>query len=230
MLVEFENVTKFYKKKLIIDKVNFIIEPAEINVLIGPNGAGKSTIAKLLIGTESPSIGQIRKRKSLNIAYVPQGFKPNYEIPIKAKNYCNYLGIDHKSKLEGDVYNIDQIDEIWEMPLNNMSGGQLQSFLLATSFAMNPELLILDEPTTHLDIDSESKFYQILENQRKIRKMSIFIISHDLHSVMETADNVLCLNHHICCSGKPVSESKILKSNIGVYHHYHSDKHNHSNL
>jgi zinc transport system ATP-binding protein len=223
-LITFSNVTKKYDSKIVIDNVNFSIERSNITVLMGPNGAGKSTIAKLLIGTEKPTSGDITRKKNIKISYLPQGFKPKKEIPIRAIDYLECMNLETVN-LIGSVYDSqDSIDKILYKDMNQMSGGELQTFLLAVIFAQKPDLLILDEPTAYLDFDREKKFYKMLETERDKKKMSIFIISHDLHSVINSSDKVLCLNHHICCEGLPNIDISS-DANISIYEHKHDHNH-----
>lgn len=225
MLIEFSNVGKKFGSKLVLEDVNFKINNSSINILMGPNGAGKSTIAKLLIGLEKPTKGFINFKKKLKIAYLPQGYKNKNEIPMRARDYayCNNILFED---LVGNVYQTkSELEKIWDISLSDMSGGELQTFLLSTSFAKNPELLILDEPTTYLDIDLENRFYEILEYQRKVRNMSIFIISHDLRTVLKNADQILCLNKHICCVGNQDNIKDFNDSNVSIYQHFHDHKH-----
>lgn len=226
MLAEFHSVTKYFNNKLVVDDVNFKIDTSTITVLMGPNGAGKSTIAKMLIGLEKPSSGTIKKKNDLRISYLPQGFKTQKEIPLRFCDYA-YLNNLEKDNLVGVVFDSKKkIDHIWDKSLLDMSGGELQTLLLAVSFAKNPDLLILDEPTTYLDFDLETRFYDMIEDQKKENNMSIFIVSHDLHTVTKNADQVLCLNQHLCCKGSQENMKDFIKgSNIGIYQHFHDHKH-----
>jgi len=228
-LVELIEISKEYEGRTIVDGVSFKIKPSTINVLVGPNGAGKSTIAKILLGIESSTSGKVIKKDNLKLSYVPQGFKSKYEIPVLCSDFIAALGLN-KSDIADIVFkNSDELDKVWNSQLHTLSGGYIQSLLLAIAFAQKPDLIILDEPTAYLDIDAVTNFYKIIEEQRKKQKLSILIISHDLHSVIGTADQVLCINHHLCCSGKPFKALDTLESNIGVYKHKH-DHHHHTHL
>ncbi len=224
-LIELQEVSKEYNGNIIVDGVSFKLNPSTINVLVGPNGAGKTTIAKILLGLEQQTRGKVLKKKNLKISYVPQGFKTIHEIPVLCSDFVASLGLK-----KHDLYNLTlkddaEIDNIWNLPLSKLSGGMTQMLLLAIAFAQKPDLVILDEPTAYLDVDGESSFYKFIEEQRKNKKISIFIISHDLHSVIKTADQVLCLNHHLCCSGKPFATFDGIESNIGLYKHTHNHQH-----
>lgn len=226
-LVEFVNISKIYNKTTILDGVSFKIMPSTITVLVGPNGAGKSTLAKILLDIEKPTSGEVVKKHDLKLAYVPQGFKTIHEIPVCGSDLMDSLGIDPESLKDIVFKNDAELEYVLNNSLQSLSGGQVQSLLLAIAFAQKPDLIILDEPTAYLDIDAEINFYKILEEERKKQNLAILMISHDLHSVIDSADQVLCINHHLCCSGRPFKEMENLESNIGIYKHIHDHKHIH---
>ena len=93
------------------------------------------------------------------------------------------------------------ISNVLSKNLANLSGGELQRVLLARSLLGNPELLILDEPAQNLDIKNQLNFYNLLNQIYQRRDISILMVSHDLHMVMASTKQVICLYHHICCSG-----------------------------
>ena len=110
--------------------------------------------------------------------------------------------------------------------MSNISGGQISRIFLASCLINKANLIILDEPTKELDINGQSSFYNLLENIKNNFDVTIFIISHDLHTVIKASDNVLCLNQHLCCYGKPEEQYKEILDHIGFYKHHHNHSHN----
>lgn len=219
-VIEFQDVCKSYGGQVVIDKVGFKIEPASITTLIGPNGAGKTTIARLMLGIESPSSGKIL-RSNKQFAYIPQKIGLNSNMPMDVKSLVKYLA-GKNSVIESNIGKFGQLDLLANKQISELSGGQLQRVLLAANMLSHPKLIVLDEPTQGLDITGQQEFYLLLEEIRKSFKVAIFMISHDLHAVMKSSDQVLCLNHHICCEGKPEGTAK---SQIGLYKHHHDHDH-----
>lgn len=219
-IIEFRNVSKSYGKQVVIDNVGFKIEPASITTLIGPNGAGKTTIARLMLGIERPSSGAILRSKEQS-AYIPQKIGLNSSLPMDVKSLVKYLA-GNKAVSVQNISQFGQLDLLADKQISQLSGGQLQRVLLAANMLSGPKLIVLDEPTQGLDITSQQEFYLLLEEVRKSFGVAIFMISHDLHAVMKSADQVLCLNHHICCEGKPEGAAK---SQIGLYKHHHDHSH-----
>jgi zinc transport system ATP-binding protein len=127
------------------------------------------------------------------------------------------------------------IKSLLEKPVHVLSGGERQRVLLARSLIGNPELLVLDEPAQNLDISGQLAFYKLLEQIYQSRSLSILMVSHDLHMVMATTKKVVCLFHHICCSGEPQIVTKDpefvslfgndMAEMMAVYQHGHNHTH-----
>ncbi len=224
-IVKFCDVSKKYNQKVVLDKINFTLYPSEIATMVGPNGAGKSTVAKLILGIEKPTSGQIEIHTN-NIAYIPQKMDLNSTMSIEVNQLIKYIS-GGKNIDDAQIEIFAEIKSIGKMQAGHLSGGQLQRVLLAANLLRKPQLIVLDEPTQGLDIKSQQEFYSLIENIRYHYHTSIFMISHDLYAVMKTSDQVLCLNNHICCSGKPDKNSSNSDlENIALYTHHHD--HNHS--
>ena len=224
-IASFCNVSHSYGKHLVIDQVSFNLAPSTITTLIGPNGAGKTTIAKLLLGLETPMNGDI-VINATKIAYAPQAISMNHDLPLTAAGFLSYIAPQYASSgLLKEVLEFIHFDSIKNKQLNLLSGGQRQRLVLASAILQSPDLLVLDEPTQALDISGQQEFYILLEKIRFNLKATIFIISHDLFTVMKNSDQVLCLNHHICCQGRPTHT--VIKGIEGVsfYNHHHDHKH-----
>jgi zinc transport system ATP-binding protein len=224
-ILELNSVTKKFSGKTVVEGISFKIYTSTINVLVGPNGAGKSTIAKILGGILKPCEGQIIEHIKLKKTYIPQQTRPPYSLPLTCSEYARIQNIKKEDIINGFYESEDSLDKIWNKQLNEISSGQAQFFMLSTAFAYDSDIIILDEPTSFLDVDFEAKFYEKLKDLVSKRKTSIFMISHELHSVVNSAHQVLCINHHICCSGKPVFSNDSIKSNIGTYKHSHNHTH-----
>lgn len=224
-IVKFTDVSKNFGKQKVLDKVSFQVEKASITTLIGPNGAGKSTIAKLMLDIEHPTSGLIT-RSTKKISYIPQKLIFNSNMPMDVKSLVKYLSGTSKTN-DATIAEFAQLENLADKQITQLSGGQLQKVLLAASMINSPELIVLDEPTQGLDISAQQDFYHLLEDLRHKFGISIFMISHDLYAVMKNSDQVLCLNNHICCSGKPDKAFKANKDlpDIAPYTHHHDHDH-----
>ena len=119
--------------------------------------------------------------------------------------------------------------------MHDISGGELRRVLLARALIQSPGILILDEPTAGVDVSGQGALYRLIQEIRDRYQCGILLVSHDLHVVMAATDRVLCLNHHICCSGAPdqIREhpeylaifGRQDAAQIGIYRHHHDHRH-----
>jgi zinc transport system ATP-binding protein len=201
-LITAQNISFSANGQKILNDISLEIAPQDFITIIGPNGAGKSMLLKCLMRFYEPDEGLLDHKKNLRIGYVPQNFSTNSIMPI---NVEYFLGLKNKSS-KNQVKEIAaelNIANLLKTPVNNLSGGQRQRMLLARALLGNPEILILDEPAQNLDISGQLAFYKMIEEIYQRRQISILMVSHDLHMVMVSTKKVICLFHHICCSGSP---------------------------
>ena len=220
--------------KNILENVFVNVKKNDFITIIGPNGAGKSVLLECLMGSFVPDSGEIIKKNNLSVGYIPQNFNPESSMPISVKRF---LTLKKKFTPQELTYIASEtnISEILEKNLSDLSGGELQKVLLARSLLDEPELLILDEPAQNLDIKNQLNFYNLLNSIYKNRELSILMVSHDLHMVMSSTKQVICLYHHICCSGEPQTVAKDpefislfgndMAKMMSVYQHTHNHSH-----
>lgn len=182
--------------------VDLDVLPGEIVTLIGPNGAGKSTLVKLILGIERPDSGTILKPATTRIGYVPQRFEVDPAIPMTVGGF---LALGHRvsgAQVLGALTEAGA-GRLVNQQLSRLSGGETQRVLIARALLRNPNLLVLDEPASGVDHAGEADLYQLISDLRDKHQLGVLLVSHDLHVVMARSDRVLCLNGHVCCSGKP---------------------------
>ncbi|WP_373088647.1 ATP-binding cassette domain-containing protein [Sneathiella sp.] len=220
----------------ILTDVSLSVGKSDFITIIGPNGAGKSMLLKCMMGFYRPDEGEIIRRKGLKIGYVPQQLVADHTIPILTRRFLTLRKKASKSAV-AEVAGETAITDILDKPLHVLSGGELQRVLLARALLDDPELLVLDEPAQNLDVTGQLAFYKLLDRIYADRKVSILMVSHDLHLVMSSTREVVCLYHHVCCSGKPhmVARDPEFISLFGedmarlmaVYNHSHDHNHTH---
>lgn len=191
-------------------------------------------LLKCLMEFYAPNKGKIHRRENLRIGYVPQRFALQPSFPMTAKKFLTLRSKESAEKIL-QIAEETKIDKILTRDLSVLSGGELQRVLVARALLNSPELLILDEPAQNLDISGQMSFYKLLENIYKTHAISILMVSHDLHLVMASSKQVVCLFKHICCSGEPQIITKdpefiALFGNdmarmMAVYHHEHQHHH-----
>jgi zinc transport system ATP-binding protein len=236
-LITASNISVYKNEKAILKNIDIKINKKDFISIIGPNGAGKTMLLKCLMGFYKPDVGQIERKKSLKIGYLPQNINIVNTMPITVKNFITLRKKFDEFSFK-QVVSETQTSALVNKQLSILSGGEMQRVLLARSLLNNPELLILDEPAQNLDISGQMSFYKLLQSIYTNRDLSILMVSHDLHLVMVSTKSVLCLSNHVCCSGKPqqIAEDpefismfgKDMAKMMAVYQHTNDINHNQS--
>jgi zinc transport system ATP-binding protein len=218
----------------VLSNVDLDVCRGEIVTLIGPNGAGKTTLVRLLLGIEQPTHGRIVKPASTRIGYVPQRFEIESAIPMTVASFLA-LGVDVTAKEIKDALAEAGAARTLDQQLSKLSGGETQRVLIARALLRRPNLLILDEPASGVDFTGEAELYDLIGRLRDRHNLGVLLVSHDLHVVMARSDRVICLNGHVCCSGKPEDVSQHAAyvrifgphaaTTLGVYRHHHDHQH-----
>ncbi|UAT42954.1 metal ABC transporter ATP-binding protein [Anaplasmataceae bacterium AB001_6] len=218
----------YFGNDILID-INMCIYENEILTIAGPNGSGKTSLLKIIAKINKPKKGRIiQYNNKLKIAYMPQQIMFNKMMPLTLREFINIGNI--KNNFDDHLLDKLSIKHILEKQITEISGGEKQKAILARCIKKNPDLMLLDEPVNSMDIETKSKFYDILNFIKKEKKYAIVMASHDLHTVMQNTDRVICLNNKICCSGKPEEINKdknfinLFKNNISLYQHDHKSK------
>lgn len=233
-LIKTDKISFKIAKKEILQDISLEIKEGDFITIIGPNGAGKTTLLKILLGIKKPTSGDLEVKKGLKIGYVPQKIHLKSSIPLSAKYFLKLNKHFDKKRFQ-EVIQETNITKIIDKQIHDLSGGEIQRLLLANALIKDPEILILDEPDQNLDISGQLQFFELLNKIYEKRKIAILMVSHDLHLVMSSTKQVICLFHHICCSGQPnvISKTPEFTSIFGkdmsklmsVYNHYHSHDH-----
>jgi ABC-2 type transport system ATP-binding protein len=217
-MLEVRNLSKRYSGIPVVDDVSFTIERGEILGYLGPNGAGKSTTVKMLIGLVEPSDGQIRfdgedvvedmKSFQRRIGYVAE--EANLYSHLTGREYLQLAGrlrgISRKI-LQAKIDELLRLFGLWEdrhSLLASYSKGMRQKVLLSAALLHDPELLILDEPFSGLDVNAAMVLRALLRGLAQTNKMVLYS-SHVLEVVEKVASNVLILQ-----KGKVVAHDSVV--------------------
>ncbi|GAB6262062.1 zinc ABC transporter ATP-binding protein ZnuC [Photobacterium sp. R1] len=233
-LVELQNVTVRASGRHILDQVSLRLERGQITTLIGPNGAGKSTLVKVVTGLRKPTSGKVRLAKGLRIGYVPQKLQLNNSLPLTVDRFMALAG-RYSFQQRLDALALAGSAHLAHSDMHSLSGGEMQRVLLARALLQNPDLLVLDEPVQGVDVSGQLELYSLIQSLRDKLNCAIMMVSHDLHLVMAKTDHVICLQHHVCCSGEPESITshpsyvalfgRQQSEQLALYHHHHNHEH-----
>jgi zinc transport system ATP-binding protein len=235
-LLKATNVSLKDGTKVLLSTIDLSIKPREIVTLIGPNGAGKTTLLNILLGLRKPSSGVVTKSKNCRIGYMPQKIQLNPLLPLTVEHFL-WL-VDTTSLKTAITINSalarTGVEHLLKTDMSNLSGGEIQRVLLARALLREPNLLVLDEPVQGVDLKGQDQLYKLISEIRDELGCGVLMVSHDLHLVMASTDNVICLNQHICCHGHPESVSNhpaYLElfgnsiNHVATYTHHHDHDH-----
>jgi ABC-type Mn2+/Zn2+ transport system ATPase subunit len=195
-----------------VEEVSFSLDEGQIAILIGPNGSGKSTLLRAILGLV-PFTGEVRvfgmpaadARRA--IGYVPQRLGFDLTLPLTVREAVRMpllgaRGPDADASFQHFIEVLGVADLV-DRPLAALSGGQLKRALIARALVTNPRLLLLDEPEAGIDVGGEQTLYELLVRLVAHHRLTALICSHELDLVFRYADQVLCLNRRLQCTGPP---------------------------
>jgi zinc/manganese transport system ATP-binding protein/zinc transport system ATP-binding protein len=220
-LVTLENVTCGYDHKIILRDVNLELQPGSFTGLVGPSGAGKTTLLRLILGQLKPISGQVKFNNSQGIGYVPQLETVDWNFPItveqavlmgriRTMGWLPWPSAEDLRKLAELLERLG-LGHVAKQGIRELSGGQQQRVFLARALISNPALLVLDEPTSGIDIKTRAEILTLLRelNQQGI---TILMTTHDLHGVAASLPYIVCVNGGIIAQDTPdvVFNAKVL--------------------
>jgi lipooligosaccharide transport system ATP-binding protein len=227
-MIEFKNITKFYKDKKILKDVSLKIHPNEIYGLLGPNGAGKTTLIMILLGRVFSSDGNVFfdsykvniKNKSVlsKFGVVSQfdNLDPDFTVIENLRVYSSYFKIKSnfiEKKVE-DVLRFVLLEEKKNEKIDNLSGGMKRRLSIARALLNDPKVLILDEPTTGLDPQTRQTIWNKLKELKK-NGTTILLTTHFMEEAEKLCDNISIIdNGEIKLSGNPQS---LISENLPKY-------------
>ena len=218
----------------ILDSVSFELRRSQITTIIGPNGAGKSTLANIVNGLITDFEGEVERAPGLRIGYLPQKVYVNTLMPLSVERLLQLTHRAGPGEIEQALAQTE-VAHLRRRQVHSLSEGELKRVLLARTTLGAPDLIVLDEPTSGVDVTGEVRMYELIGELRNRLNCAVLMVSHDLHLVMSQTDQVLCLNQHLCCSGLPESVSRhpeylalfgsAASESIAIYAHHHDHVH-----
>jgi len=213
ILVDLKNISFYYGEIPVLEDVSFSIKRNDFMAIIGPNGGGKTTLLRIMLGLLKPDSGTVRVfdkrpeegRKS--IGYLPQNifFDLNFPINVFDMVIMGRYREPIKKYSENDVKSVlNALETVGMLEYKNrhismLSAGQLQRILIARAIAREPELLLLDEPMSSVDPETQKSIYELFLELNK--KMAVVFVTHDIGAISVYIDRVLCLNRKLFYHG-----------------------------
>jgi zinc transport system ATP-binding protein len=213
-VIELRGVRFAYNGVPVLQDVNLAVAEHESVCIVGPNGGGKTTLLKLILGLLPPGSGEVRvfgrppRSVRLRMGYMPQNVQHDPQFPATVmdivlmgrlggsglRGLLGWYGRDDRRAAREALRQVG-MEDLAHRPLATLSGGQRQRVLIARAMSCEPELLLLDEPTSNIDTLVEAQLFEIL---REINhRMTVVVVSHDLGFVSNLVEKVICVNRQV---------------------------------
>ena len=206
--LEIKDLTKVYNKKIVLDNISFEVKDGEFLSILGPSGCGKTTLLKILIGIENPTSGKIFKKKKditkldpskreMGIVFQNYALFPNMTV-LDNVMYALNLKLKNKKAAEKEALKmikvVNMTEHIKKYP-HELSGGQQQRVAIARTLALNPDIILFDEPMSALDADNRLGLRKELKEIQKKFKTTMIYITHDQEEAFSLSDRVMVMNN-----------------------------------
>ncbi len=217
--IEIKNLSVYYNSICALSNINLTVDEGGFLAVIGPNGGGKSTLLKTVLGYVRPQEGQVvvfgKKPEGFDmpVGYVPQSYSFDRQFPIRVldvvltgrlgkssfKPFFRYGKKDLELAL--NLLEVLGIGRLKDRQMGQLSGGQIQKVLIARALAVEPRILLLDEPTANVDGESKSQIFKFLKEINS--RVTVVLVTHDIELVYPYVKSVAYLNRELYYCGKP---------------------------
>jgi zinc/manganese transport system ATP-binding protein len=198
---------------------DFSIAAGSFTAILGPNGGGKSTLIRMILGLLPPLHGELQvlggrpHRGNALIGYIPQHSSFDPELSIRGRDFVN-LGIDgHRwgvrlsgaasARAADAAIRAVGAGSYADRPIGRLSGGEQQRLLLAQALVGNPQVLLMDEPLSQLDVRNQSVIVHLIGELKRARVLTVLLIAHDVNPLLSHIDRVLYVAQGNVAMGKP---------------------------
>lgn len=248
-MIHVQGVAKSYSRQTVLQGINWQVERGDFWGIIGPNGSGKTTLLNVLSGVESPEAGEIAlagkplssykpKELAKKLAVLQQDGLPPLAFPVRQvlemgrfpfQNWRGKEAGDGAESLLNEIVCRLDLQGLENKPLQVLSGGQRQRVALGKVMAQQPEIVLLDEPTTYLDIRYQMQFMELVSSWQRAEHLTVIAVMHDLNLAALYCDKLLALRDgKVVARGAPseIITPEIVKSlfEVDSYSVIHPDR------
>ncbi|MBF0386755.1 MAG: metal ABC transporter ATP-binding protein [Candidatus Omnitrophica bacterium] len=215
--IRIQDLTVCLGGNTILNGVNLHVHCGDVLAIVGPNGAGKTTLLRAILGevpyrgSLSSLIGGVERRRP-RIGYVPQKLHFDPDSPVSVADLVMaatsrrpvWWGIGNQALARVKaILKVFAADNLVARRVGELSGGELQRVLLAIAMTAEPELLLLDEPSSGVDVKGLELFYQLVRDLKKQHDISVILVTHDVAGILAYVDRIVLLDHSIITESSP---------------------------
>lgn len=255
-IIELESVSYSYNHESALQGISLTFNKGDYDGIVGPNGGGKTTLIKIILGLLKPDSGQVKLfgqniekfRDWTKLGYLPQKMvQADIRFPITVKEVVGQGRIakaglfkrfsDYDRKAIDRALEISDVHHLKDRLISDLSGGERQRVFIARALASEPEVLLLDEPATGIDVAAQDMFYRFLKDLNRDLGITILFVSHDIDVLVHEATSLICINRRLVCAGSAglvfEENRNLLESLYGHHvhlfqnHHWHREPHEH---
>ena len=223
VIIRFSHATIAYQRRTALTDINLEIFQGEFVGIIGPNGSGKTTMLKSILGLIRPTHGSVqifdcachklRCRHKAKIGYIPQKgqIDPNFPVTVMETvmmGRYSSIGLlrrpsnDDRELVKHALREVE-MDGYADAPLGHLSGGQQQRVLIARALVQQPEVLLMDEPTTGIDTPTQYSIIRLISNLQKNLKLTVLLVAHEINMISPYVDRMALINTQLHAIGAP---------------------------
>lgn len=226
--VVFKDVSFAYNREPVLEKVNLKIKRGDFVTIVGPNGGGKTTLARLLLGLLKADSGKVTvlgespEKSRLKVGYTPQDTQLDPKFPVTVldvvqmgrlgRSFSGRISRKDRETARAALAEVRLVN-MEKKRFSQLSGGQRQRVLIARALSCDPELLLLDEPTAHVDPEVEAAVFRVL--QQLNQRMTVMLISHNSGFVSKLVDSVICVNRKVATHPTSELNGNVIKDMYG---------------
>jgi ABC-type Mn2+/Zn2+ transport system ATPase subunit len=218
-LLELDGVTCAYGGRSVVSDATLAVEPGALVGIVGPSGSGKTTLLRAMLGTVRPVHGAVRRRSGLRLGYVPQTETVDWSFPVTVRDVVvmartsgrpwPWSSREERREVEAVLERLG-IGGLGSRHIRELSGGQQQRVFIARALFGRPDLLLLDEPTSGIDVRTRHEVLHLLEHLNA-DGLAIVLTTHDLNGIASHLPRIVCLNRCIVADGEP---TEVLTPNV----------------
>jgi ABC-type Mn2+/Zn2+ transport system ATPase subunit len=210
-LISVRDVTFGYGGAPVLHHVSYDVQPGEFTGIVGPSGSGKTSLLRVLLGTVRPQHGSVTRAKGVAVSYVPQLETVNWSFPVTVAE-CVLMSRASRRLMpwataaeRADVAQVLErlgIGDLAGRHIRELSGGQQQRMFIARALVRRPDLLLMDEPTSGVDVGTRHEVLHLLDDLNR-EGLAIVLTTHDLNGMAAHLPNLVALHGAVIAAGAP---------------------------